>query len=312
MSRSWLLLQGVETPALLDPLTPEGLGPILKAAAIVVLGIPLIFLLSRGARRAATERLSAQRGLLAGKLVLYPGLLILAISVMNELGFSLAPLLGAAGIVGVALGFASQTSVSNVISGFFLMGEQPFVVGDVIQVGDTTGEVLSIDTLSVKLRTFDNKFVRIPNESLIKAQVTTITRFPIRRLDLSVGLAYKEDPDRVTELLLDCADRNPRALMEPEPRVFFDGFGESSVDLRLAVWAAREDFLALKYELQAEIKRRFDAEGVEIPFPHRTLYAGAATEAFPVRIVAEGETEPPSDVSASDEHGSPAAGIDAH
>lgn len=274
-----------------EMLIQEGLGPILKAAAIVVVGIPLVFFLARLVRRAATLRFSPQRGFLAGKVVLYGGLLVVAVSVVTELGFSLAPLLGAAGIVGVALGFASQTSVSNVISGIFLMGEQPFVVDDIIQVGDTTGQVLSIDTLSVKLRTFDNKFVRIPNESLIKAQVTNVTRYPIRRLDVSVGVAYKEDADRVSGILIDCADRNPMALMEPEPKVFFDGFGESSLNLRLAVWAARQDFMELRYAIQAEIKRRFDEEGVEIPFPHRTLYVGSETQPFPIQMVAESGTE---------------------
>jgi small-conductance mechanosensitive channel len=182
-----------------------------------------------------------------------------------------------------------------VISGFFLMGEQPFVVGDVIQVGGTTGAVLSIDTLSVKLRTFDNKFVRIPNESLIKSEVTNVTRFPIRRVDLPVGIAYKEDVERATEILLDCADRNPHALMEPQPVVFIDGFGDSSVNLRLGVWATREEFLVLKNQMLAQVKRRFDDEGIEIPFPHRTLYSGAITEPLPIRVVGGGSAGAPTD-----------------
>ena len=276
----------------LDLLTADGLVVILKALAIVLLGLPSVYVLSRVARNTVAKHVSAQRGLVSGKLVFYAGLLVLTISVMTELGFSLAPLLGAAGIVGVALGFASQTSVSNVISGFFLMGEQPFVVDDVIQIGDTTGQVLSIDTLSVKLRTFDNRFVRIPNETLIKSQFTNITRFPIRRLDVSVGIAYKEDADRVSRILLECADRNPQALTEPEPKVFFDGFGESSVNLRLAVWAAREDFMEFRYAIQAQIKKAIDQADVEIPFPHRTLYAGSVSEPFPVRVVPEGGDVP--------------------
>lgn len=281
------LTQAAQEPAPgpMELLATEGFYPILKAAAILLLGLPLVFLLSRFAKDSVARHVSAPRGLVAGKLVLYLGLLVVTISIMTELGFSLAPLLGAAGIVGVALGFASQTSVSNVISGIFLMGEQPFVVDDVIQIGDTVGQVLSIDTLSVKLRTFDNKFVRIPNESLVKSQFTNITRFPVRRLDVSVGIAYKEDADRVSHILLECADRNPQALTEPEPKVFFDGFGESSVNLRLAVWATREDFMEFRYAIQAQVKQAFDREGVEIPFPHRTLYAGSVSDPFPVRVV---------------------------
>ncbi|MFT6270035.1 MAG: small-conductance mechanosensitive channel [Alphaproteobacteria bacterium] len=126
---------------------------------------------------------------------------------MKELGFDLSVVLGAAGIFSVAIGFASQTSASNLISGLFLMMERPFSVGDIIRVESTTGEVISIDLLSVKIRTFDNLFVRIPNESRIKTQVTTLTRFPIRRADLQIGIAYKEDIERVKEILNNVATK---------------------------------------------------------------------------------------------------------
>ncbi|HSP00724.1 MAG TPA: mechanosensitive ion channel family protein, partial [Thioalkalivibrio sp.] len=181
--------------------------------------------------------------------------------------------------------FASQTSASNLISGLFLIGEGPFGTGDVIKVGETTGEVLSVDLLSVKLRTFDNLFVRIPNETLIKSEVTTLTRFPIRRFDLQVGVAYKEDIERVRKVLMDVADRNTLCLDEPKPLFIFNGFGDSSVNIQFSVWARRENFLDLRNSLQIEIKKAFDAEGIEIPFPHMTLYTGSVTDPFPVRMV---------------------------
>jgi len=199
-------------------------------------------------------------------------------------------LLGAVGILGNALGFASQTSVSNLISGFFLTAEQPSVVGDIIQVGKTGGTVgivQSIDMLSVKLRTFDNKFVRIPNESLIKTEMTNVTRYPIRRVDVAVGVAYKEDVQHVRRVLLEVADANPMALMEPAPMVLFDGYGESSLNFSFRVWATRENWLELKNTIHEEVKERFDEEGIEIPFPHRTLYTGSVTEPFPVRVERE-------------------------
>ena len=257
-------------------------GPTARAAFIVLIGLPLVFLVSKAVRRGITNKYGAQSGLVAGKLVFYPLLILVTVSVLRELGFSLAPLLGAAGILGIALGFASQTSVSNVISGFFLLGEQPFEVDDVIQVGDTTGRVLSVDMLSVKLRTFDNRFVRIPNETIIKSQITNNTRFPIRRADLNVSIAYREDVARVREVLLDIADAHPKSLMEPEPTVFVDGLGDSGINLRLALWTTVENFIEFKNQLVGQIKARFDEEGIEIPFPHVSLYAGSASEPFPV------------------------------
>jgi small-conductance mechanosensitive channel len=256
-----------------------------QALFLILVGLPLLFAGARWAQRAVAKRYTPQQGMVASKLVLYPGLLILVFTVLAQFDFSLAPLLGAAGIVGIALGFASQTSVSNIISGFFLIAEKPFAVNDVIQVGDTVGRVLSIDTLSVKLRTLDNRFVRIPNETIVKSQVTTITRFPVRRLELDIGVAYKEDLGRVRAAILDVVERNPRALMEPAPMLLFDGFGDSALLLKLRVWVTRENFIMLKDSLLEEIKVRFDADGIEIPFPHLSLYAGEASDAFPIRLV---------------------------
>jgi small-conductance mechanosensitive channel len=280
-----LPVQEAQTDLPWDFLTSVGFVSGLRAVVMVVIGVPLVFVLSKSMRRWSTAQINPQAGLIIGKLIFYVGLVILVITTMTELGFSLTPLLGAAGVVGIALGFASQTSVSNVIAGLFLLAEAPFVVDDLIQVGDVVGRVLSVDTMSVKLRTLDNKFVRIPNETLVKSTVTNITRFPIRRIDVRVGVAYKESPERVREVLLDVADKNPMALMEPEPIVVFEGFGDSSLNLLFAVWVTKENWLALKNSIQEEVKARFDAEGIEIPFPHRTLYVGSETGAFPVQIV---------------------------
>jgi len=287
----WVAVQAASTEAAtfsLDRLlaTPASL---FRSALLVVVGLPAAWLVSRWIRGYATRLYNPQKGLIAGKLVYYPLALVILISVLRELGFSLAPLLGAAGILGIALGFASQTSVSNIISGFFLLAEEPFKVGDVITVGDVTGSVLTIDMLSVKIRTFDNKMVRIPNESLVKSQFTNVTRFPIRRLDVPVGVAYKEDIGRVRRILLEVAEANPLVLMEPEPLVIFQGYGSSSIDFLFAVWAKRESWLAVKNQITEDVKVRFDEEGVEIPFPHVSVYAGSVTEPFPIRILKDGD-----------------------
>ncbi len=285
----------------------EDLADLVRAAFLLSVGLALILLASHWTRRWVSERYTTHHGVIAGKLVFYPGVALIVVSVLGQLGFSLAPLLGAAGILGIALGFASQTSVSNVISGIFLLAEQPFQVDDVIQVGDTVGRVLSVDFLSVKLRTFDNRFVRIPNESIVKSQVTNITRFPIRRFDLMVGVAHKENVKRVREVLLDVARQNPVALMEPGPVVMFHGFGDSSIDLRFAVWTAKENFLKLGNSLQEEVKARFDAEGIEIPFPHRTFYTGLETQPLPIRIVASPDELPDPPIEEPGDGGGPGA-----
>ena len=258
-----------------------------RAVLLVVLGLTAAKLLVGALKRLTADRLEQHHATLLRRAVFYLVAGVFVLAALHQLGFNLSVLLGAAGIVTLALGFASQTAASNLISGLFLIAERPFAIGDVIHVGGTTGEVLSIDLLSVKLRTFDNLFVRIPNETLIKTEVRTLTKFPIRRADLEVGVAYKEDIPRVRDILLDVADRNPLCLAEPEPLFLVRGFGDSSIQILFGPWATRENYVQLKNSMQLEIKQRFDAEGIEIPFPQRSLRPGSDIEPFPVRLVGD-------------------------
>lgn len=264
-------------------------GPQAAALARAVIKIGLGLLLGRlagnGLVRIFAREDEPHRAMVIRRLSFYGIVGLFTASAFMELGFNFGLLLGAAGILTVALGFASQTSASNVISGLFLLGERPFAVGDVIRLGSTTGEVLSVDLLSVKLRTFDNLFVRIPNETMIKSEITNLRRFPIRRVDLQIGVAYKEDLRKVREILLDVADRNPLCLEEPAPLIIFQGYGDSSVNHQLSVWAETSNFLDLRNSIPLEIKEAFEEHGIEIPFPHRTLYTGAETDPFPVQNV---------------------------
>ncbi|MGK0236767.1 MAG: small-conductance mechanosensitive channel [Candidatus Pelagisphaera sp.] len=244
----------------------------LRVGILILIGIPACFILSRIIGKISRKRLGEHAGILIQKLLLYVSLIAVFITILLEFGFNLGALLGAAGIMSVAIGFASQTSLSNIISGIFLYGEKPFAVGDVIRVGSTTGIVLSIDLLSVKLRQFDNQFIRIPNETMIKTEVATITKFPVRRVDINVGVAYRTKTDQVIRALKEVADKNPFSLDDPSPVIIFQGFGDSSLNFMIGAWCVREQFLDLKNSLTRDIKDKFDAEGIEIPFPQRVVH----------------------------------------
>ena len=260
---------------------------VIVAIAIAAAGYALLRALSALVGRLARRRLTPQATMLARKTIFYAGAMILLIVVLQQLGVNLGALLGAAGIAGIAIGFASQTSLSNIVSGLFLISEKPFAVGDWIKSGEYDGYVLSIDLLSVKIRTHGNQYIRIPNETLVKAEVINISRFPIRRTDLMVGVAYKENAARALDVLFDAARRNPYVLDEPKPEIYMKSFGDSAIDFFVGVWHTREDWREVRNTLAQEIKERFDAEGIEIPFPHRSLYTGSATAPFPIRIVGD-------------------------
>ena len=255
-----------------------------RALLLIAAGFVIAKLVSTYVFKLTTSFLEAQAHMMLRRAVYSVILVIFFMSALLEMGFNLSVLLGAAGVFSVAIGFASQTSASNLISGLFLMAEKPFTVGDIIKVEDTIGEVLSIDMLSVKVRTHDNLYVRLPNEALIKSKCTTITKFPIRRQDIMVGVAYKEDLQKVKKVLFEVAAKNPLCLEEPKPLYVFQNYGDSALNIQFSVWATRANFLEMKNSMYEQIKEAFDREDIEIPFPHRTLYTGAVTAPFPVEL----------------------------
>ena len=191
---------------------------------------------------------------------------------------------GAAGVIGIVVGIASQTSIGNIVSGFFLVSEKSFEIGDVVRLGDKSGTVYSIDLLSVKIRTFDNVLIRVPNQTVISTELINVTRFPVRRMDFNISVAYKEGLKKVKSILQEVAKNNPLCLEEPEPVIIFQNFGNSGIEILLGVWFEKVNFLKVKNSVFLEVKAAFDKEGIEIPFPHVTLYTGAETKPFPVNM----------------------------
>jgi small-conductance mechanosensitive channel len=227
----------------------------LSAAAILVFSAFGARLLGRWVRAVVATHGDTQRALLVGRLVSW-GIFSLGLATaLDELGFQLRVLLGAAGVISVAVGFASQTTLSNLISGFFLFGERPFKVGDIIEIDSVSGEVLSIDMMATTLRTMDNRFVRIPNELVIKTKMTNHTRFPIRRLELTIPMRPTDDLDRVREIVLRAIDQNPLCLVEPPPSVHVAGYTDVVVQVRIWVWTRTKNLVELQVALANAVQR---------------------------------------------------------
>ncbi|MFK7927423.1 MAG: mechanosensitive ion channel family protein [Myxococcota bacterium] len=238
-------------------------------AVVVGVGVGLIaaVLIRKWVFRAAKPLGAARAGLLARVVSwsAFGGIVLMALSATGlELSNALTWVAGAAGIFGVAIGFASQTSATNVISGLFLLGEKPFEEGDVIQVQGVTGAVLAVDLLSVKLRTFDNTFVRVPNELVMKNTIINLSRFPIRRMDVVVRLRPGVDLDAVRAVLHQVAADVDRVLIEPSPSVLFVGLVEGGVEVNLTAWTQRERFGESKAAFSLRMMRDLDAAGIDV------------------------------------------------
>ncbi len=263
-------------------ITAAVLERLVLAAIILVIGLLIIYSVAFVVKKMLPRKWSKQRQMIVNRFVQYSGYVFLFFILISELNIDLAAIFGAAGVIGIIIGFASQTSIGNIVSGFFLVSEKSFELGDVIKIGDKSGVVYSIDLLSIKIKTFDNQLIRFPNQTVISSEVINVTRFPIRRLDFEVSVAYKEDLERVKTLLEKIARENPLSLDEPEPLIVFKSFGASGIDILLGVWFEKTNYLKVKNSIFQEIKKRFDEEGIEIPFPHISLYTGEATKPFPV------------------------------
>lgn len=236
----------------------------LPALSFLVVGIALARVLSQVLGRIAGRWTSPHYASLMGRSAWY-GLLALAVTgALRELGFDLSVVLGLAGVATVAVGFAAQTSMSNVISGLFLLVERPFELGDVLRVEQTTGVVTSIDLLSVKLRTFDNLFVRIPNETLVKAELTNLTRYPVRRLDLVVGVDVDADLERVRAVTLAALNACHGVLAEPAARVLFTGVADQGVTMSVVAWGETGSYLELRDEVIVRVMAALRAEQVPV------------------------------------------------
>ena len=236
----------------------------LPALLFLVVGTAVSRVVSQVLGRVAGRWTSPHYASLMGRSTWYGLLALVVTGALRELGFDLSVVLGLAGVATVAVGFAAQTSMSNVISGLFLLVERPFELGDVVRVEQTTGVVTSIDLLSVKLRTFDNLFVRIPNETLVKAELTNLTRYPVRRLDLLVGVDVDADLERVRTVALAALAACQSVLAEPAPRVLFTGVVDQGVTMSVIAWGETASYLELRDEVIVRVMAALRAERVPV------------------------------------------------
>lgn len=206
-------------------------------------------------------------------------LLAALLMVLKEVGINIGPLLAGAGIVGLAVGFGAQSLVKDVISGFFILLENHMNVGDVVQIAGVAGLVESINLRITVLRDIEGKMYIVPNGEI--SVVANLTKEWSKAV-LDIGVAYKEDVDEVIEVLKDVGETlvadtsfGPK-ILEPMDVLGLDSFGDSSVNIKVAFKTQPRAQYAVAREFRRRVKKAFDSRGIEIPFPHVTLYLGEA------------------------------------
>lgn len=261
--------------------TPLMKGFSISTIVLIVFSFLVLFYLSKKIQKILENKILIRAGLdkgIARKIGTITKLSILfigSIIIVQTAGINLSSLGIMAGALGVGIGFGLQNITSNLISGVIILFEKPIKLGDRIDVGGVEGNVYSISFRATTIITNDNISIIVPNSDFIAHKVINWSHNDRNiRFKFPVGVSYKEDPEKVREVLLDVANNNPNVLEQPAPSVLFDGYGESSLDFILAVWTNTHNDKPriLKSELYFEIFKRFRENGIEIPFPQRDIH----------------------------------------
>jgi len=218
-----------------------------------------------------------------GTIFRYSLIVIGFITIFQSAGFDLSTLGLLAGALGVGIGFGLQNVTNNFISGIIILFERPIKVGDRIEVGDINGDVHSISMRSTTVITNDNISVIVPNSEFINSQVINWSHNDRRvRFKFPVGVSYNEDPQKVRKVVLEVANEHPGVLNDPAPDLWFEGYGDSSLDFYLTVWTS--NFIqrpgVFKSQLYYSIFKKFAEHKIEIPFPQRDLHLKSGWKNF--------------------------------
>lgn len=241
----------------------------LKLALSIFICLLIIFILRRIVKKYVGKKISSQSRMILLKIISFIGFSVLVIVTIDQLGLKslFKTMLGTAGIVGVAIGFASKTSLENIISGLLLLTDKSFKVGDIIVVGDKEGTVEAIDSLSVKIRTYNNQLVRIPNVKILNSDLTNLYPNNEKRKDFYFNVSYKSNLEKVKELLIKIAKNNPYAIKTDETFIYFYSFEDLGYKIKYGVWFKKGDITLLCNSIVEDMSKLFKEEGIEIPVP---------------------------------------------
>ncbi len=268
-----VLAQSKGVPLVADDVT---VSQALQALAVVIATVLLTLLVRRLLVRWATFHGSPHIGRTLGRFL---GVVLVGIGLiyaLDTVGVRIGPLVGALGIGGIALAFAAQDMLANLISGVMISIRRPIKYGEQIATGQYEGTVEDVNLRVVEIRTYDGNTVLVPNKDVLQNPIINYTRTPYRRTELIFGVAYDTDLDRARQVLLDACGTVEEVREQPPPEAWVFEFGDSSINIALRYWH-RADIASVwrvRSVLAIAAKRALDEAGMTIPFPQRTLWFG--------------------------------------
>lgn len=246
---------------------------IVLAALIFIVGKWIAGKIRGGMRRGMEARqVDAVLVGFLSSLAYYALMIAVIIAAIGQLGIPTTSFVAVLGAAGLAIGFALSGSLSNFASGVLIILFRPFKVGDFVEAGGAMGIVEEIGILTTEMKTPDNKKIIVPNSGVMGGNITNFSEKPTRRVDLTYGVSYEDDLDKVIAVIKDVLAQDERILPEPAPTVGVLAHGDSSIDIVCRPWVKKEDYWSVFFDLNLKMKKRFDAEGITIPFPQRDVH----------------------------------------
>jgi len=254
---------------------------ILSTYGLSVVYALLIFFIGRIVSKIASS--SVQKGILKtkvditlarflSKLIYFTLLAVFLIAALNQLGIQTTSIVAVLATAGLAVGLALKDSLSNFAAGFMIIFFKPFIVGNYVEAGGTSGTVDEIGLFTVTMKTPDNKKIIVPNSSIINGNITNFTSSETRRVDLTVGVSYTSDIKKTKEVLFDIINNIEAVRQDPAPVVVLSELADSSINFTIRAWTKTDDYWPTFFSLNELIKTRFDEEGIEIPFPQMDVH----------------------------------------
>jgi len=209
------------------------------------------------------------------------GLLFVLIAALSHLGIDTTSLVALLGAAGLAVGLSLQDSLGNFAAGVMIIVFKPFKKGDFIDAGGAMGTVDAISIFTTIMTTPDNKEIIIPNGSIIGGNITNYSARPTRRVDMVFGISYDDDLQKAKAILQEIIAADSRVLSEPAPVVTLGELADSSVNFLVRPWVNAADYWGVMWDTTEQVKLRFDAEGISIPFPQMDVHLQTSKEAVP-------------------------------
>lgn len=207
-----------------------------------------------------------------GNLTYIALLAFVIIAALNQLGIQTTSFIAIIGAAGLAIGLALQGSLANFAAGVLMIIFRPFQVGDYIEGAGVAGAVEKVQIFTTQLRTPDNKTIIIPNAKIMGDNITNYSAKDTRRVDMVIGVSYGDDLKKVREILEDILAKDDRILKDPAPTIGVLELGDNSVNFAVRPWVKRDDYWGTYFDVTETVKRRFDKEGISIPYPQRDVH----------------------------------------